>query len=176
MKKLVLLSLAILVFVSCQNNSKRYTQSSPEIDIVKGVLNDYDYQKWDSLTLRYADTAKIYHNSRIDILTPKDLQEYYLKNDIDFSTRAFEDENREYEMIIDDQGKTWVNFWGLWAGHLKANNKEIIIPVHTTTQFVDGKIVREYGYWDRSELVMELQRIEMDSLLVKIDDDTDAIE
>ena len=53
-----------------------------------------------------------------------------------------------------------VNFWGLWKGNLAANNKEIVIPVHITSQFnKDGKIVEEYGYWNRGELVLELQSI-----------------
>lgn len=159
MKQLMLIGFAILTFVSCQNNSKRYTQSSPEIDIVKAALNDYDYQNWDTLVTRYADTAKIYHNTRANVLTPQDLPEYYQNNDVSFSTRAFEDENREYEMIVDNQGQTWVNFWGLWKGNLTNNNREIVIPVHTTTQFIDGKIVMEYGYWDRSELILAIQEM-----------------
>jgi len=145
--------------IGCQKS--RYTQSSPEIETIKAVLNHYDYLNWDSLVVHYADTAKIYHNSRTNILTPETLAEYYKSNDANFSTRAFEDENREYEMIVDDNGNTWVNFWGLWKGNLAANNKEIVIPVHTTTQFIDGKIVQEYGYWDSSELALELEYIAM---------------
>ncbi len=159
MKQLILIGFALLIFASCQNNSKRYTQHSPEIETVKAALNDYDFQNWDTLIMHYADTAKIYHNTRTNVLTPQDLPEYYQKNDVSFSTRAFEDENREYEMIIDDKGKKWVNFWGLWKGNLTNNNKEIVIPVHTTTQFVDGKIVQEYGYWDRSELILAIQEM-----------------
>ena len=29
--------------------------------------------------------------------------------------------------------------------------------IRDSTKFVDGKIVREYGYWDRSILMQELQ-------------------
>ena len=169
MRTQLILGLLMLGVMSCQN-SKRYTQESPEIEVVKQALQDYDYQNWDQLVSHYADTAKIFHNSRINILTPEDLPEYFQKNDVSFSTRAFEDENREYEMIMDDEGNTWVNFWGLLKGNLNANNKEIVIPVHITSQFIEGKIVREYGYWNRGELVMELQsiindRIVKDSLL-----------
>lgn len=171
MRTQLILGAVLLCILSCQN-SNRYTQESPEIEIVKQALQDYDYQEWDKLVAHYADTAKIFHNTRVNILTPQDLPEYFQKNDVSFSTRAFEDENREYEMIIDDNGNKWVNFWGLWKGNLVANNKEIVIPVHMTTQFVDGKIVREYGYWNRGELVLELQsiinsKIEQDSLAVE---------
>ncbi|WP_353779468.1 nuclear transport factor 2 family protein [Winogradskyella sp. 3972H.M.0a.05] len=171
MRTQLILGALMLCIVSCQN-SNRYTQDSPEIEIVKQALQDYDYQEWDQLVTHYADTAKIFHNSRVNILTPQDLPEYFQENDVSFSTRAFEDENREYEMVIDDNGNKWVNFWGLWKGNLVANNKEIVIPVHMTTQFVDGKIVREYGYWNRGELVMELQAI----INEKIEQDTLAVE
>ena len=34
------------------------------------------------------------------------------------------------------------------------------MPVHLTYRFVDGKIVREYGYWDPTEVLLSLQAIE----------------
>jgi hypothetical protein len=164
MKTFNVLVLFILLLVACQNPSTRYIQNSEEIETVKAVINDYDFHKWDSQRARYADTAKIYYNSRVNILNPKDLKDYHLKNDTSFSTRAFEDEYREYEMIEDNNGKVWVNFWGLWKGHLVANNKEIVIPVHITYQFKNGKIVTEYGYWNTGELILELQKIETEQM------------
>ena len=160
MRQLMTLVLIGFLVLACQNNKIRYTQDSEEIEIVKATINDYDYQKWEDLVGRYADTAKIFYNSRKTILIPEKLPEYHQNNDLSFSTRAFEDEYREYEMIEDNDGKRWVNFWGLWKGNLAANNKEIVIPVHITYQFMDGKIVREYGYWNTSELVLELQNIQ----------------
>jgi hypothetical protein len=159
MKKLLGLGLLILSIVSC-NNSQRYTQNSKEIDIVKATINYYDYQKWDSLVMHYADTAKVYYNTRDQYFTAKSLPEYHIKNDSTFLTRAFEDDRREYEMITDDNGKKWVNFWGIWEGNLLENNQKIEIPVHITYQFIDDKIVREYGYWNTSDLVLALQEIE----------------
>ena len=64
------------------------------------------------------------------------------------------------EQFLDDDGKTWVNVWGLWKGTLKANGKEIHIPVHISAEFVDGKIVREYGFWNMSEFVDEMQALQ----------------
>jgi hypothetical protein len=32
---------------------------------------------------------------------------------------------------------------------------------------VDGKIVREHGYWDPSEVVMELQKIEAEAKMAE---------
>jgi ketosteroid isomerase-like protein len=43
---------------------------------------------------------------------------------------------------------------------LAANNKQITIPVHLTIQFIDGKAVTEYGYWDNAPIVAALQEIE----------------
>ncbi|MFV0570916.1 MAG: nuclear transport factor 2 family protein [Xanthomarina gelatinilytica] len=158
MKNLILIGCLLLIFTFCEKKP-RYTQNSEQIEIVKAAINDYDYQEWEKLMSHYADTAHIYYNTRSNVLYPKELAEFHKKNDVYFSTRAFEDENREYEMVEDNNGKTWVNFWGLWKGNLAANNKQIIIPVHITYQFIDNKIVTEYGYWNSSELQSELQKI-----------------
>ncbi|MDO6598395.1 nuclear transport factor 2 family protein [Oceanihabitans sp. 2_MG-2023] len=159
MKKIITLGLLLFVLVSCTKKN-RYTQKSPEIDIVKAVINNYDYQKWDSLTMQYADTAKVYYNTRNKYFTATSLPEYHKKNDSSFLTRAFEENRREFEMVTDDNGKKWVNFWGIWEGNLLENNKKIEMPVHITYQFINKKIVLEYGYWDASELVLALQQLE----------------
>ena len=39
-------------------------------------------------------------------------------------------------------------------------SKQLNIPVHLTAQFINGKIVREYGYWDNSPIVLAIQEIE----------------
>ncbi|GGG57164.1 nuclear transport factor 2 family protein [Bizionia arctica] len=159
MKKLVLIGCLLVIISSCNNKKPKYTQSSEEIEIVKANINDYDYQEWEKLMSHYADTAHIYYNTRSNGLSPNDIQRYHSEFDSNLSTRAFEDENREYEMVEDNNGKTWVNFWGLWKGNLVANNKQIVIPVHITYQFIDNKIVTEYGYWDTSEILFELEKI-----------------
>ena len=159
MKNILGLSMILLIIISC-NNSRRYSQNSIEIDIVKASINHYDYQNWDSLVMNYADTAKVYYNTRDQYFTAKNLPDYHIKNDSAFLTRAFEDDRREYEMIIDNDGKKWVNFCGIWEGNLLGNNHKIQIPVHITYQFIYDKIVREYGYWNTSDLVLALQEIE----------------
>ena len=63
-------------------------------------------------------------------------------------------------MVIDDKGEKWVNFWGTWEGTIAANNQKLIIPVHLTLQFVNGKIVEEHGYYDLSEYMAVMQKIE----------------
>ena len=60
MKKIIVLGLAMFLFVACQNQEKRYTQQSPEIDIVKKAIENYNNETYD-ITI-YADTSKTYFN------------------------------------------------------------------------------------------------------------------
>ncbi|MCX7547104.1 nuclear transport factor 2 family protein [Xanthomarina sp. F1114] len=158
MKNITLIGFLLLLITSC-SNAPRYTQNSEEIELVKAAISNYNYQEWDKLMSLYADTAHIYYNSRSVVLAPEDLEGFHKNHDAGFSTRAFEDESREYEMIEDNSGKSWVNFWGLLKGNLEGNNKQIIIPVHITFQFIDKKIVTEFGYWDSSLVALELEKM-----------------
>lgn len=167
MKKLILILIGALVLTACKNTQQRYTQSSNEIDVLKAVINSYDDKDWDALVSQYADTAKVYFNSTTPIEIAK-VPAFHQQDDANLARRSFEKDGLEYEMVIDDKGNTWVNFWGTWKGTLAANGKEIEIPVHLTAQFVDGKIVREYGYWDNAPILLALQEIEANA---KVTDD-----
>lgn len=152
MRNFLFLALAI-TFASC-NQQTRYTQNSAEIDTYKKSIAAYEKQDWEALATFYADTAKILNN-----VTPKHAQtvaQNIAMNKQDsalFTKWAFVDKENEYEMILTDKGETWVNFWGLWQGTLKADGKVYEIPCSITARFIDGKIVREYGYWDNSKLL-----------------------
>jgi hypothetical protein len=159
MKKLFVLGLAIVLFVSCQERKQRYVQSSAEIDAVKSLLKDYHAGDWKAWAGHYADTAKIYFNTIKGATVAETIAS--LKQILaNTSAYKFDDKNQWYEMVLDDDNETWVNFWGNWRGKLSANGKELVIPVHLTLQFVNGKIVEEYGYYDISEFVLSLQEIE----------------
>jgi len=161
MKKLILLSLAIVLFTSCQEKAaKRYTQKSPEIEVLKSVIKDYNTKNWEALLSHYADTSKTFFNTVDKPISSKKIADYHTQNDVNYSQRGFIDEGQEYEMVLTDDGKTWVNFWGTWKGTLIGNNKEITLAVHLTAQFIDNKIVQDHGYWDASEVVLSLQEIE----------------
>lgn len=161
MKDLLSLGLAIVVFIGCNQQVKRYTQQSPEIDTYRKVMEAYEERDWESMVSYYADTARIMNN-----VAEKDAQnlEQFLtqtKEDANqFSNWDFIDAESEYEMIVNDKGETWVNFWGLWKGTFKTNNKVYEIPTHITAQFVNGKIVREAGYWDVSKIIQDIQLIQ----------------
>ena len=157
MKKILLLGLALILFTACQK--QRYFTESPEIDAVKAGIGLYESGDWDAWTAQFADTAKIYHNSEKGITAEESMNAH--KSMIsNFSSYGFEDEGSFIEMVIDNDEETWVNYWANWKGTLKANGKEISVPVHLTMQYKDGKILEEYGYYDTSQISTALAEIE----------------
>lgn len=158
MKKLLFSGLFLILFVSCQNQ-ERYSQTSSEVEKAKAIIKDYDAKNYESLVSHFADTANVFFNSTASFKASQ-LPVFHSNDDENFSSRGFVQEGQEYEMVVTDEGKKWVNFWGNWQGTLAANNKQIRIPVHLTIQFIDGKAVTEYGYWDNTPIVAALQEIE----------------
>jgi len=156
-KNIILLGLAIVLFTAC-NNKVRYTQNSPEIDTYKKVIDDYGKHNWKDMITHYADTAKILHN--VTKKNAKSVAKLITKNKDDAKLFSWDVTDTEYEMVITDKGETWVNFWGLWQGKLKSNNKLYEIPFHLTARFINGKIVRELGYWDNSSIAIDFQKME----------------
>lgn len=155
----MLLVLVIVAITGCKNEV-RYTQNSPEIETYKKAIKDYEMGNWESYATHFADTAKIVYNA-----TEKNamtLAQAISQNKEDIATLSsynYVAEESEYEMVVTDKGETWVNFWGLWQGRLKTNNQLYEIPVHLTAQFIDGKIVKEFGYWDNSSIALEMQQL-----------------
>ncbi len=108
----------------------------------------------------FADAAKIYHNNWDTPASAAQVQEGHINTISNLSSYGFDKDQMVYEQVLDDDGETWVNFWGLWKGTMKANGKTINIPVHISAQYVDGKIVQEYGFWNMSEFVDEMQALQ----------------
>jgi len=158
MKKVIFLAMTVILFTACQQTEKRYTQLSPEIETVKKHIANYNAKTYDTSIM--ADTAKSYFNNSKDPILKKDLIAYHKANDEIYSSRGFTGEDPEYEMVVTDKGNTWVNCWLDWKGTLKENGKEVEIPIHLTYQFIDGKIVKEVGFWDGTEILLNLQAIE----------------
>jgi len=156
MKKLFVLGCVIALFISCNQGPVRYTQDSPEIDTVKQLLANYDSKSYD--TSMYADTSKTRYNSS-SLMSPSETMDFHKENDPNYSSRGFAEKGQEYEMVVTDDGETWVNCWLQWQGTIAANGQELKIPVHLTYRFVEGKIVREFGYWDPTEAVLAMQEI-----------------
>jgi hypothetical protein len=159
MKKIILICLAITFFISCKNAEPRYFSSSPEIDMAKAHIKAYNEGDWTTWMSHYADTAKLSHNT-LDESSAAEVLEGLKGLLAGASSYGFTDKDIFYEMVIDDEAEKWVNFWGTWEGTIAANNQKLIIPVHLTVQFVDGKIVEEHAYYDLSEYMAVMQQIE----------------
>lgn len=163
MRKILLYGLAIVLFTACDQKDTRYTQQSPEIDSVKKAIANYNSREYD-LSI-YADTCKTFFNTKSDPLEVDEIIAYHQANDANYSSRGFLEENQEYEMVVTDQGETWVNAWLDWQGTLKESGKVVNIPIHLTYRFIDGKIVRSLGFWDPTEVVLGLQEIEREKAM-----------
>ncbi len=162
MKKLTFIALAIVFLAACTSNQPvQYASSSPEIDVFKSSIKHYLAQNWDEYRLHYADTAIFQNNVpedkkiSLDSVINNWKQEREMFSDIQYV--ADED---FFEMVVTDEGETWVNFWGLWSAVLKANGQKFEIPVHVTARFENGKIVEEHGYWNSSEIALVLRDLE----------------
>ncbi|SDR89931.1 hypothetical protein [Gramella sp. MAR_2010_147] len=155
------------MIISCSDVKKhddkvRYTQNSEEINTMKAAFDDYEKSNWNAMKKHYADTAQIFHNSKdgkkIDEIVQSHKEELSA-----LSSYGFVDAEDEYEMVLTDNGDTWVNFWGDWQATLSGSNEEVTIPIHLTAQFIDGKIVREHAYWDNAIMMMAMQQIDTNS-------------
>ncbi|WP_339917583.1 ester cyclase [Yeosuana marina] len=150
----------LILLIACQQQI-HYTQQSPEINTYKKVIEAYEKQDWKDFETYYANSAQILNNVTID--NAQSVSQLIEQNKEDaklFTSWKYNPESVEYEMVVTDKGETWVNFWGHWEANLKANGKRYVIPAHITAQFIDGKIVREDGYWDISKLMTDMQAIE----------------
>jgi len=155
-----LLFVSFLTLLSCKEQPTRYTQSSSEIDTLKAAIAAYEAGDWEGYQTHYADTAKIYHNTTDKFLSATDNANAFKESTAQYSSYGFIKDEGDSEMVVTDDGETWVNYWGVWQGTLSANNQSYKMPVHLTAQFADGKIVKEYAYYDRTPIVlaqMEMQ-------------------
>ncbi len=162
MKKITFIALAILFFAACTSNQPvRYASSSQEIDAFKSSIKHYLSQNWDEYRQHYADTAKFRNNvtEKNEISLDSVISNWTQEHEM-FSDMHYVADEDFFEMVVTDDGETWVNFWGLWSAVLKANEQKFEIPVHVTARFVDGKIVAEHGYWNSSELTLVLRDLE----------------
>ena len=158
MKKVIVLLFLTAGLFACKQEV-RYSQSSPEVDDWKKIISEYENGDCDNFRTHFADTAKVYRNST-EPMSADDLVAEHKESLAIYSTYGFEEGEGDAEMVVTDEGETWVNFWGTWKGTMEANGKTYTIPVHTTSQYVDGKIVKYYGYWDGTEVALAIQAME----------------
>ena len=107
MKNIILLGFAIVLLSSC-NNEQRYTQNAPEIETYKAGIKDYTDKNWESLVSHYADTANVFFNTNKP-MKALDIPAFHKNNETSFSSRKIIEKGQEYEMVVDNKGRTWVN-------------------------------------------------------------------
>ena len=152
MKKIILLGLAIVLLTACQEKQEqRYFSESAEINVLKAGIAAYEKADWDTWKGHFADTAKIYVNSKNDITVDKRLENLKASATA-FSSYGFDKKDEFVEMVLDKENETCVYYWAQHNGTLAANNKQLSMPVHLAVQFVDGKIVKEHIYFDGTEM------------------------
>lgn len=163
MRKLALIFLALWIAGisnSCEEKKERFTTKSDNIDKLKSGVMAYDKGDWDAWMKSYTDSSKIYYNTWDEALSPKEALKIQKDLISQLSTYGWRPEPQFFEQTIDDDGKTWVNFWGVWEGKLKDSDNQINIPVHLSANMKDGKILEEYGFWNMAELSEQMQKKE----------------
>lgn len=159
MKSNLLLIFTAVVLMACQTAPVRYTQQSPEIETFKAMLKSYENKDVQGMNAAYADTAQIFVNTDVNgVLASKENASSMEGLDA-FTNPHFEFKDSDIEMVVTDKGETWVNFWGSWKGAIAANGEPVAVAVHMTARFIDGKIVREYDYFDASGIEKKFEEM-----------------
>ena len=164
MKNIFLLGLAVLMLTACEKQKQRYLTESPEINAFKASISEYGSGDWETWRTHFADTAKLYINSPKSI-SASDLENAQKEMLSSFSSYGFQEKGSFTEMVIDNDDETWVNYWANWHGTLKDNGKEIDVPVHITAQYIDGKVVEMYDYYDSTPITTALAEIEANNAM-----------
>ncbi|WP_026950866.1 nuclear transport factor 2 family protein [Algoriphagus mannitolivorans] len=161
MKNVIGLTLIVWILMSCQKES-RYTQQAPEIESVKAMFAAYNAGDYEAQRKFYDANAEIFINAPETKPTTLDQAIADMNKDKDlFNNAQITIQEDAIERVITDKGEIWVNVWGEWKATLAATGKEYLLPFHETFQFMDGKIVKEFGYWDNSPIVQDMMKAEM---------------
>ena len=158
MKKLLLLFLTVGLITACQQEKQRYFSESSEINAFKASISEYGNGDWKTWHTHFADTAKLYINT-LKSISASDLEIAQREMLSNFSSYGFQDKGTFAEMVVDNDDETWVNYWANWHGILKENGKEIDVPVHITAQYVNGKVVEMYDYFDATPINVAIAEI-----------------
>lgn len=161
MKNIILTFLISISILAC-DRKQRYTQQSAEIETIKSIMDNYVNGEWDAYQSHYAEGAQLFFNTTED--KPATIQQIIAQQKLELeplSSYTIDRENEAIEMVIDDKEETWVNYWGVWKGTMAANGKTYEIPIHITSQFVNGKIVKAFGYWDNSPIRLDVMAMQI---------------
>ncbi len=169
MKSLLMAALAVILLISCkpkEPTEERYTQQAPEIETIKAGMSDFEKGDWEAFRKHYADSAKIFHNAEremnVDAMIAQDQQ-----NTQGYEAYGFKKDDQELERVITDEGEMWVNLWATYQIKPLGMKEKMDIPMSLTFQFVDGKVVKEYGYWDNAPMVAAMMAMQDSTKTVK---------
>lgn len=169
MKKLLLLTLTIGIFISCENvNSKKIEpnmefggwsgisdDSSKESDLTRELMDYYISNKFEDAAYMMADDGAFYFNS-----TKVSKEEWVGAAALHHSLFDDISNNKIQPAIVTtatyDNGAVWSQAWFWWTGTGKISGNEIQIPVHHAFRFEDKKIVEVYHFFDPTLLDAEV--------------------
>ncbi|MEO1032460.1 MAG: nuclear transport factor 2 family protein [Bacteroidota bacterium] len=150
MKNLLILGILVLCMSSCKEHKQRYFAESDETKTLEAGIVAYESGDWDKWQSHFADTAKIFVNSK-EPMTIEARRKELSSMTKAFSSYGFDKDDDFIEMVLDKDDETWVYYWGQHKGTL-VNGTELSIPVHLAVQFTDGKITAEHIYFDGTEM------------------------
>lgn len=162
MKNLLILGLAVLAITSCKEHEQKYFAESDEIKSLEAGITAYEDADWDTWRSHFADTAKIYVNSKDPITIDARLKDLKAMTGA-FSSYGFDKEKDHIEMVIDKNDETWVYYWATHNGTM-VNNTKLSIPVHLAVQFKDGKITKEHIYFDGTEMNAAISAMQAENM------------
>ena len=134
------------MFFSCKSPEDRYIKDSPEIEYCLALLSYYNTFNFEGIKEIYCDTVKIYENS-LDPFDVERLLASLKSSEFNLEYQRLND-TVDIEMIINDKGEKWVYAKYIWKIKYINGQKELKIPIHSSWQFSDDKIVKEYTYYD----------------------------
>ena len=126
-----------------------------ETKTLEAGIAAYESGDWDKWKSHFADTAKIYVNSKESMSVDARMKELQGAANT-FSSYGFDREKEYIEMVLDKEKETWVYYWANWSAEIDANKKKLSVPVHLALQFKNGKIVEEHAYFDGTAMNKEM--------------------
>lgn len=158
MKQVFLLLGLLILLVGCKQPEQNYFSESPEIETSKQLLSHLANYDTEAIAKVYSDSAKIYDNS-IKAVSPSEMIENMSQNKELMDYLKVRD-SAYYEMVITKEGEKWVNCWYVMEGKYKGSDKVLTVPCHSTFEFKDGKIVKDYSYYNMSDIIAEYEKLE----------------
>lgn len=151
-------------FLISSCSGKQYFNSSPEIDVVKAACDAYFKGDWNAVKSFFTPEARIWFNTPRLQHTKLNTDQYIesMKADLAYlsdyrSGKNPDYEDPVYEMIIDNEGNKWVHAWMTWIGKT-TNGKEVVSPLHISSQVKEGKIDIHFVYFNALPMYMAFQQ------------------